>query len=832
MKLSFKRRQARYLAGISLVGLATIYLFWAYAWRRAEGRVYRIGWEHAPPFMQAGENGQPTGLTIDLVRQAAQRRGIKLEWVLRPESSEASLRNGSVDLWPLITVTEERKQFIHFSDPYLQHDHFLLVRSASNYLQVQDLSHAKIAYQDMPINKRLAHSVLPDATLIPKASAEQAVEDVCRGRADAFFVEEFNGVSALFHGRTCDGLPLRMIWIRELRTRLAVGSRFVASAAADRIREGIGAIANEGGLPAIMARWGYFSPWNEESMNALIQANRRNQWLIAALILSAVFFIAAIFGLDRMRRQKIRIDRLQAAAALHESEMRFQNLADTAPVMIWVTSPDGLATFFNKQWLTFTGRTSEEELGNGWAQGVHPDDRERHFSVFNAALQGRLNYQQEHRWRRADGEFRWLLCTGIPRFTDGNAFAGYVGCSIDITDHKRQQEQLLATQKLESLGVLAGGIAHDFNNMLAAILTTSESALEELSAESPAQEELKNIRAVAIRGAEIVRELMAYSGKEKTEFEAVDISQLVAEMLHLLKVSIAKQATLNVALAPNLPPVLANPAQIRQVVMNLITNGSEAIGEHPGVLTITTAHVKSFSSSPGGRGENSPGGGQIRLEVSDTGIGMTGEVQARIFDPFFTTKFVGRGLGLAAVRGIIQNHGGTIRVMSSPGQGSRFEILLPCTSQAPKTNDASAGFFPPSENAAATILVVEDEDALRKAVSAFLRKKGLSIIEASDGRSAVEIFRKNVAHVDAILLDMTLPGLPGSKVLEEVRRIRPGVRVVVTTAYSLDTVLSNGLVEGVTYLRKPYQIRDLLNVLDGLPKPVERTPWQATRGVF
>jgi PAS domain S-box-containing protein len=812
VKLSVKRRQAGYLAGISLLGLAAIYLFSAYGWRRAEDRVYRIGWDVSPPFSQADENGQPTGLAIELVREAAQRRGVKLRWV-GPATSEHALRHNLVDLWPLITITDERKQSIHFSDPYLQHDHCLLVRGTSVYSQPQDLSRAKIAYLDLPIKRQLMYRVFPNSTMIAKAFAEQAVEDVCRERADAFFTEEFGGISVLVNGRTCDGRPLRLIWIPELRTKLAVGSTFRASAAADRIREGIGAIADEGRLPTIMARWGYFSPWNQDNMNALIRANRRNQWLIASLVFSAAFFVVAILGLDRMRRQKIRINALQTAAALHESEMRFQNLADTAPVMIWVTGPDNLATFFNKQWLTFTGRTSEEELGYGWAQGIHPDDRERLFSAFNAALQGRLNYQQEHRWRRADGEFRWLLCTGIPRFTDGNAFAGYVGCSIDITDHKRQQEQLLATQKLESLGVLAGGIAHDFNNMLAAILTTSESALDELSAESPTQEELKNIRAVAIRGAEIVRELMAYSGKEKKEFETVDISQLVAEMLHLLKVSIAKQATLNVDLAPNLPPVLANPAQIRQVVMNLITNGSEAIGQNPGVLTIMTTHIKSVGHSPSAYGEISAERGQIRLEVSDTGIGMDEEIQARIFDPFFTTKFAGRGLGLAAVRGIIQNHGGTIRVVSAPGRGSRFEILLPCTSQAPKANGAAGSFFRASENSAATILVVEDEDALRNAVSNFLRKKGFSIIEASDGRSAVDIFRENDPQIDAILLDMTLPGLSGSKVLEEVRRIRPAVSVVVTTAYSRETVLSDALAEEVTYLRKPYQIRDLLNAL-------------------
>jgi len=426
----------------------------------------------------------------------------------------------------------------------------------------------------------------------------------------------------------------------------------------------------------------------------------------------------------------------------------------------------------------------------------------------NTAFQTRGAYQQEHRWRRADGEYRWLLCTGVPRVTEVDVFEGYVGCSIDITDHKRHQEQLLAAQKLESLGVLAGGIAHDFNNMLAAILTTAESALDGLSEGAPAREELQNIQAVAVRAAEIVKQMMAYSGQEKAQVEAVDLSQLVTEMIHLLKVSITKQARLKCDLPVNLPLVLANPTQIQQVVMNLITNGSEAIGENPGVLTVTTTYVKPVHF--GGLGQNATAEGHIRLEVKDTGIGMTEETQARIFDPFFTTKFTGRGLGLAAVQGIIHNHGGTIQVVSAPGQGSRFEILLPCTTQGPKSRIAAGGGMLTADNTA-TVLIVEDEECLREAVSKFLRKKGFSIIEASDGSSAVELFRQNAERVDAILLDMTLPGLPGSKVLQEVRCINPATRVVVTSAYSRSTVLPNW--EEAAFLRKPYHLRDLLSVL-------------------
>jgi ABC-type amino acid transport substrate-binding protein len=280
-KFRLKPKPMGYLLGSTLLAVAALYSFSAYGWRRHQGPVYRIGWENSPPFQQPDENGRPTGLTVELVREAAQRSGIKLQWIWRPASSEESLRNDFVDLWPLMTITAERKRFMHFSDPYLQHDHCFLVRSPSAYVQPQDLSRATIAYVNLPVNQLLAHRVVPEATLVAKPSIEQAIEEVCRARAEAVFGEEFSSVSILSSGLTCQGKPLRLIWISELRTRLGIGSTFRASVAADQIREGISAIAKEGRLPGIMARWGYFSPWNEETMNALIQANRRERWLIA-----------------------------------------------------------------------------------------------------------------------------------------------------------------------------------------------------------------------------------------------------------------------------------------------------------------------------------------------------------------------------------------------------------------------------------------------------------------------------------------------------------------------------------------------------------------------
>jgi PAS domain S-box-containing protein len=501
----------------------------------------------------------------------------------------------------------------------------------------------------------------------------------------------------------------------------------------------------------------------------------------------------------------------KADDALRESEARFRNMADTAPVMIWVTDSEGLCTFFNRRWLDFTGRTLEEEFGYGWVEGVHAEDRETCAATYSSAFDARRNFQMEQRLRRADGEYRSLLCTGIPRFTESGAFAGFVGCSLDITDLKRSQEQVLANQKLESLGVLAGGIAHDFNNLLGGIVTTSELVLEELGPGTAGHEGIENIKAVALRASGIVRELMAYSGREDAAFEPVDVSGLVGEMLQFLKVTISKQAILHVDLPGDLPAIWANPAQIRQVVMNLITNASEALADHVGVITLRAAHVLDDPDASQDATDETRQRGFILLEVSDTGCGMTPEIQAKIFDPFFTTKFSGRGLGLAAAQGIIRRHGGIIRVASESGRGSRFEVLLPCTSEPAGAVVAAAASPDPI---AGTCFVVEDEEALRNAVSQMLRKRGFTVIEAGDGRAAVEFLRTNASEIDVVLLDMTLPGMSGREVYDALQGIRPDLKVVITTAYSEDTALTTlGGQRTSGYIQKPYQFDDLLTLL-------------------
>ncbi len=506
-------------------------------------------------------------------------------------------------------------------------------------------------------------------------------------------------------------------------------------------------------------------------------------------------------------------ERKQAETALRESEELFRNLADTAPVMMWMSGVDKLCTFFNKTWLSFTGRTLEQELGNGWAEGIHPDDADRCFAAYCSAFDARLDFHIEYRIRRADGAYRWLLCSGVPHFAPGGAFAGYIGSDIDITDLKRAQVEDAERQKLESLGALTRGIAHDFNNLLGSVLADAELAeLEAASGASPA-EHIQRIKAVAVRAAEIVRELMIYSGQDQADLGSVDLSRLVEEMLELLKVSISKHAILKTDLRNGLPAVRGNAAQVRQIVMNLIINASEALGEKDGLIHVATSFAG--RNVPAFAGTNLADADYLCLSVSDTGSGIGQEQQARIFDPFFTTKFAGRGLGLAVVQGIVRAHAGAIHLSSTPGQGSTFQIFLPCADvperpSAPTSPDLASEI----NGAAATLLLVEDEDALRTSVSKMLARKGFSVVGARDGSAAVDLLRNHPAQIDIILLDMTLPGTPSREVIREAQRTRPSVKVVLTSAYSREMVAQSidaSIVKD--FIRKPFQVGDLVKLL-------------------
>ena len=376
-------------------------------------------------------------------------------------------------------------------------------------------------------------------------------------------------------------------------------------------------------------------------------------------------------------------------------------------------------------------------------------------------------------------------------------------------DRKKLHLKMLEAQKLESLGVLAGGIAHDFNNLLTVILANATFVRD--AATGAHDERLAHIETAARRAADLCRQMLAYAGRGSFIVEQVALGQLVQDTVRLLQVSISKKAVLNVVLAPDLPAVDGDASQLRQVVMNLVINASEALGESSGEIRLTTRRGQPVPV-PGGliHAFDLPPGDCVCLEIADTGSGMSPATLARVFDPFFTTRFTGRGLGLAAVLGIVRSHHGALSVESMAGHGTAFRLFLPPAAHAPKL-PAPGAAAPPAPAGGATILLVDDEPIVLATADALLRHFGYKTVLAVDGHEAVHQFRANPFGFAAVLLDLTMPGLDGGEVLRVIRALNPAVRVLIMSGYSEQDILTRVRGQGpVLVLRKPFTQETLL----------------------
>ncbi len=451
-----------------------------------------------------------------------------------------------------------------------------------------------------------------------------------------------------------------------------------------------------------------------------------------------------------------------------------------------------------------------------WYEHVHPDDRERALANAAAAQVPGETYPVEYRLIDAEGATLWvqeiITVTGSAGHVTGKR-----GVVVDITARVQAEEALRQSQKLESLGVLAGGIAHDFNNLLTTILGNAE-LLKPLVGEtpSPGQSSLDKIERTTRRLAELTRQMLAYSGRGQFSLARVDLNAVIREMTELLTVSIPKNVKVSYQLDPGLPNLDGDASQIRQVVLNLLTNAAEAIGGTlDGSVILQTGTVRLDADEIAGsypEQELVPGN-YARLQVSDNGSGMTEETLARIFDPFFTTKFTGRGLGLAALRGIVRGHRGGIRIFSRPGEGTVFTIVFPAletTAPAHVESGSHVGQFTTIDHA--RVLVVDDEEGLRTLMVCALEEAGCTVFEAADGIEGIKQFQEHRDEIDVVVLDLTMPRLGGDEVFRRIHQSRPDAKVILCSGYTEeDTVRrfdGNGL---AGFIEKPFKPSELIH---------------------
>jgi two-component system, cell cycle sensor histidine kinase and response regulator CckA len=391
---------------------------------------------------------------------------------------------------------------------------------------------------------------------------------------------------------------------------------------------------------------------------------------------------------------------------------------------------------------------------------------------------------------------------------------------------REKEQQLWRAQKLESLGVLAGGIAHDFNNILAGIMGYADLIRLRLAPSEPARQDLDVIKKAVQRAADLTRQLLAYAGRGKMVVEAVDLSRVVEDARKMLDVTLSKKAVVNYGLASGLPTIQADISQIHQILLNLVINASESLGDRTGVITIATETVPwSVACSAGlpEEDESSPRP-YVCLTVSDTGCGMDEDILGRIFDPFFTTKFAGRGLGLAAVHGIVRAHHGAIRVRSTLGSGTTFQVYFPAS--ALSTEAARDESAVPPWCGTGCVLVVDDEILVRQSAQRMIEEAGFSVLTAHDGEDAVRVYREYVDKITCVLLDLTMPKMDGAETFGELRRLHPGVRVILSSGCGEEWAMARIAGLGwAGFIQKPYQYAEIVSRLrEVCAMPVQGPP--------
>ncbi|HVJ16855.1 MAG TPA: PAS domain-containing protein [Polyangiaceae bacterium] len=499
-----------------------------------------------------------------------------------------------------------------------------------------------------------------------------------------------------------------------------------------------------------------------------------------------------------------------ASQALAESEERFRQLTSAIDQVFWLTNTQGSEIYYvSPAYEKIWGRSCQSAYDDSrsFTQAIHEDD----LPQVLAHLPSKTGYDIVYRIRRPDGQIAWIRDRAFNVIdAEGNPVR-VAGVATDITAQRNLEEQLLQSRKIESIGRLAGGVAHDFNNLLSVILSSTEFAMRDLPASSHG--DLQQIRDAAERAAELTSQLLSFARRQVVAPRLLDLNELAKRMHDLLRRVIGEQVELETALAKGLYPVLADPGQLEQVLLNLAVNARDAMPDG-GRLTIETKNL-SLDQAYVKLHANVSVGDYVMLAVSDTGTGIAPDVLEHIFEPFFTTKMPGRGtgLGLATCYGAIRQAGGQILVYSEPGRGTTFKILLPRASgdqAADRTKAQPERLLRGTE----TVLVVEDDALLRSVAVRILREHGYEVLEARSGREALDVVRVHAGTLHLLLTDVVMPNMNGVELARRLTELRPGLPVLYTSGYTENTIVHHGVLEpNVAFLPKPYVAIKLLTAV-------------------
>ena len=769
--------------------------------------------DNYPPFVFRGGDGRLQGILIDQWDLWEEKTGIKVDcigmvWFMALKKMEA----GDYDVIDTIFRTEKREKNLVFTKPYAT-------------LDVPVFHHRKLpgitgldALKTIPVAAKQGDTGLDllkekgFTNLVVFHSYEDIILAAANEKVVAFVMDKPPALYFLNKHRLAEQFKmLSPLGSGQFHRAVKKGREDLLKT----VEEGFASISPRA-YAALERKWSGGPALKAEYL-----------WYAGAGLALVLAGVAGLLAWNRSLRRAVaeQTARLQAEVtlsrererALLESEEKFRLFIEHFPGMVFIKDSSFQTVLLSKSFEKFLGRPHAEMIGRTnrdlfpaeLAEQFDRDDRE--------ALA--LSYGQHAEFEETFGE-RVYLTYKFPVAHRSQKMIG--GFTIDITERKRGdaerrklEAQIQHTQKLESLGVLAGGIAHDFNNLLTVILGNIDLAQASLPPSAPARRSLTEATNASRRAADLCRQMLAYAGKGRVATELLDLNQLLRDMVSMIEISISKSATLRWQLTPTLPPVSADRSQIHQIVMNLLINASEAMGGQAGTITLATgdAHCTREELADPWQHDPLPEGRYVFIEVADTGCGMAPETLTRIFDPFFSTKFTGRGLGLAAVQGIVRTHQGVVTVRSQPARGTTFRILLPAANGHVPATTRDPGPGQPWRGRG-TVLLVDDEDGVREVARQMLQRFGYEVLTAAHGLEALDVFRVNPDRISLVLLDLTMPRMDGETTLRELLRIRRDVRVVLSSGYDGHDVIERLGREGMAgFVQKPYSHENLAAVL-------------------
>jgi PAS domain S-box-containing protein len=501
------------------------------------------------------------------------------------------------------------------------------------------------------------------------------------------------------------------------------------------------------------------------------------------------------------------------------SEARFGLLVQNISDIITVLASDGTIKYESPSTLRILGFTPRELIGHNAFEFIHPDDIPAVQEAFGRAIANPgLTVSPEFRFRHANGSWIYLEAIGNNLLSDPEV-NGLVVTSRDVTARRTLEQQLRQAQKMEAIGQLAGGIAHDFNNMLMIMRGSCEMILARLEDDNPARHHAETLLATADRAASLTQRLLTFSRDRVYTPRVVDLNALARESANMYRPLLGSQVELAIAACEESARVKADPALLEQIIMNLAVNARDAMPDG-GTLVVATA-LSTVSEQRGSSRQTVPPGRYAVLSISDSGIGMDAQVQERMFDPFFTTKEKGTGLGLSIVYSIVQQSGGHVSVSSEVGCGTTFEIYLPICQDAPEKDPAAIRESP--VHGSGTILLAEDEDAIRQLMEEFLKRAGYTVLAAPDGQQALQLAEDCGYEIDVLVTDIIMPRMTGMELARRLSGRRPETKVVYMTGHAEDFDMRYAVMaQGNAILQKPFELGALAHALKDVLAPREQ----------